>query len=104
MGCFSSESSIVRTRTFVEINKTCLSRDITSIDKIICRGCLFYYQKKRAKSVQRMVKIRTNGRRKLQHINFFSTNFCLRFRVLAYFDPIAPHWGRNFYKKQLKFI
>lgn len=51
-----------------------------------------------------MVKIRTNGRRKLQHINFFSTNFCLRFRVLAYFDPIAPHWGRNFYKKQLKFI
>ena len=61
-------------------------------------------KKKRAKSVQRMVKIRTNGRRKLQHINFFSTNFCLRFRVLAYFDPIAPHWGRNFYKKQLKFI
>ena len=99
MGCFSSESSIVRTRTFVEINKTCLSRDITSVDKIIYRGCLFYYQKKRAKSVQRMVKIRTNGRRKLQHINLFSTNFCLRFRVLVYFDVKFKHTGAEIFIK-----
>lgn len=47
-----------------------------------------------------MVKIRTNGRRKLQHINLFSTNFCLRFRVLAYFDVKFKHTGaENFYKK-----
>lgn len=52
-----------------------------------------------------MVKIRTNGRRKLQHINFFSTNFCLRFRVLAYFDVKFKHTGAEiFIKKQLKFI
>lgn len=56
-------------------------------------------KKKRAKSVQRMVKIRTNGRRKLQHINFFSTNFCLRFRVLAYFDVKFKHTGAEIFIK-----
>lgn len=46
-----------------------------------------------------MVKIRTNGRRKLQHINFFPTNFCLRFRVLAYFDVKFKHTGAEIFIK-----